>query len=83
MELKMLNKQQRKTNNKELHTNIARQLAKCRLEKKILLHDIKKLHNTSFEYLDKIELSIKHISMSELQYIAAIYDKKIEINLVD
>ena len=33
--------------------------------------------------LDKIELGLKALHMHELQYLAAIYDKKLEINLVD
>ena len=33
--------------------------------------------------LDKIELWLKALHMHELQYLAAIYDKKLEINLVD
>ena len=83
MELKMLNKQQRKSNNKKLQESIAKQLVKCRFDKKIMLNDFKELYGIYPNILDKAELGIRSLNMQELQYIAAIYDKKIEINLID
>ena len=83
MELKMLNKQQRKINNKKLKENIAQQLVKCRFNKKIMLNDLKELYSLDTSNLDKIELGLKALHMHELQYLAAIYDKKLEIHLVD
>ncbi len=79
----MITKTQKRLNNKELAIDVGKQLADARRDAGFLLTDIAKYYNYSTEQLDMMENGAKVFSMYEIAHIAAIYNKKIKITIID
>lgn len=79
----MSNRKQRKQNNKDLGKHIGEQLNAFRKEKRLLLEKIELEYDIPIKVMDKIESGHKLIDINYLQYIAAIYDKKLAIEFID
>ncbi len=79
----MITKRQRKKNNKTLAMSAGKQLNEARHEAGFLLSDVAKNHNYNVDFLDMMESGAKLYPLHEITYIAAIYNKKIIITLVD